>query len=122
MSSDVAAGDGRAAASVATAGRAPRIRGVSLQLFASGRSDPRARRPVDGVRAVVFAIMLVGAALIAEIGHDLDQRLSDALTAFPGFLRALWECGFWAAVGWSGARISSVPNRGCGRTSHQKFV
>jgi uncharacterized protein (TIRG00374 family) len=91
--------------SVATLGHAPRVRGESLQLFASGRSDPRARRPVDGVRAVVFAIVLVVAALLAEIGQDLDQRVSDALTAFPGFLHVLWECGFWAAVGWSAALL-----------------
>jgi hypothetical protein len=39
--------------------------------------------------------------VLSEIGRDLDERLSSVLRSFPGFLRVLWLCGFWTAVGWS---------------------
>jgi uncharacterized protein (TIRG00374 family) len=73
----------------------------SVQLFASAPSDARARRPVDGLRAVAYLLLLVFVALLSELGPDLDERLSEVLTSFPGFLKVLWLSGFWLAVGWS---------------------
>jgi hypothetical protein len=72
-----------------------------FEFYASGPSDPRARRPVDWLRAVAFLLLLLLAAVLAEIGADLDRGLSEVLTSFPGFLRALWLTGFWGAVGWA---------------------
>jgi uncharacterized protein (TIRG00374 family) len=75
--------------------------GEPFQLFASSPPEPLARRPVDGLRAVGYLVLLVVAALLSEIGHDLDQGLSEVLTSFPGFLQVLWLTGFWLAIGWS---------------------
>ena len=80
--------------------RAPRRTG-STQLFASAPSEPRAHRPVDGLRAVSYLFVLLLTALLSEIGGDLDQSLSEVLTSFPGFLKVLWLSGFWLAVAWS---------------------
>ena len=77
----------------------------SVQLFAAAPSDPRARRPVDGLRAVAFFVLVVGAALLSVIGRDLDEGLSQVLTSFPGFLRVVWLSGFWLAVGWASALL-----------------
>jgi uncharacterized membrane protein YbhN (UPF0104 family) len=73
----------------------------AIQLFASAPSDPRARRPVDGLRAIGYLLLLLLAALLSEIGSDLDHRLSEVLTSFPGFLKVLWLTGFWLALAWS---------------------
>jgi hypothetical protein len=77
----------------------------AVQLFASAPSDPRARRPVDALRAVGYLLLVVAAALLSQLGLDLDQRLTEVLTSFPGFLRVLWLSGFWVAVGWSVALL-----------------
>jgi uncharacterized protein (TIRG00374 family) len=84
---------------------ASRSSGDSFQLFASAPSDPRARRPVDALRAIAYLLLLVLAALLSEIGRDLDEGLSDVLTSFPGFLKVLWRSGFCLAVGWSVALL-----------------
>ena len=76
-----------------------------VELFAAGRDDPRARRPVDAVRAVAYLSLLLLAAVVSVIGHDLDKRVSDVLVDFPGFLRALWLVGFWGAVAWVAALL-----------------
>jgi uncharacterized membrane protein YbhN (UPF0104 family) len=72
-----------------------------VQLFASAPADPRARRPVDWLRAVSFLLLLIVASVLHEMGRDLDEQISELLTGFPGFLRVLWLSGFWLAVGWS---------------------
>jgi hypothetical protein len=46
-------------------------------------------------------LLLVVVGLLAKIGSDLDEALSDVLTAFPGFLKVLWPGGFWLPVGWA---------------------
>ena len=79
---------------------------ASIQLYASGASDPSARRPVDGLRAVCYLLLLLVTAVLSEIGRDLDERLSSVLRSFPGFLRVLWLCGFWTAVGWTIALLA----------------
>jgi uncharacterized protein (TIRG00374 family) len=81
--------------------RSSRRQQGSFQLFAAAPADPRARRPVDGLRAIADVLLMVLAALLSEIGRDVDVGLSAVLTAFPGFLRVLWLSGFWLAVGWS---------------------
>ena len=73
----------------------------AIHLFASAPPEPRARRPVDGLRAVAYALLFLSAAVLSQIGEDLDRSLSDALTSFPGFLRLLWLGGFWLAIAWS---------------------
>jgi uncharacterized membrane protein YbhN (UPF0104 family) len=70
-------------------------------MFAAGRDDPRARRPVDAVRAGVYLALLFVVAVLSVIGEDLDIRLSDALVGFPGFLRALFLAAFWGGVVWA---------------------
>jgi uncharacterized membrane protein YbhN (UPF0104 family) len=70
-------------------------------LYASGRSDPRARRPVDALRAVLFLLLLIGAALLSVLGADLDRGISEVLRSFPGFLQVAWLVGFWGAMVWS---------------------
>jgi hypothetical protein len=85
----------------------------SFQLYASAPSDPLARRPVDGLRAVAYALLLVGTALLFEIGHDLDQGLYDVITSFPGFLKVIWLSGFWLAIGWSVALLVIAAFRKC---------
>lgn len=80
----------------------------SLQLYASGRSDPRARRPVDALRAVLFLLLLGGAALLSVLGADLDRGISEVLQSFPGFLQVAWLVGFWGAIVWSVALLVIV--------------
>jgi uncharacterized protein (TIRG00374 family) len=77
----------------------------SIHVFASAPPEPRARRPVDGLRAVAYALLFLSAAVLSQIGDDLDQSLSDALTSFPGFLKVLWLCGFWLAIVWSASLL-----------------
>jgi uncharacterized membrane protein YbhN (UPF0104 family) len=74
---------------------------TAIQLYASSTDDPTARRAVDGLRVVLYLLLLLAAALLSELGADLDRQLSEALTNFPGFLELLWLTGFWAAVAWS---------------------
>jgi uncharacterized membrane protein YbhN (UPF0104 family) len=74
-------------------------------LFAAGRHDPRARRPVDAVRSVAYFTLLIVAAVLSVVGHDLDERLSDALVAFPGFLYGLLLVAIWGAVAWACALL-----------------
>jgi uncharacterized membrane protein YbhN (UPF0104 family) len=74
---------------------------VNAQLYASSPSDPRARRPVDVLRAVVYLVLLLAVALLSELGADLDRGISEVLRSFPGFLEVLWLVGFWGAVIWS---------------------
>src|SRR5262245_47586795 len=71
------------------------------QLFASPRSDPRARRPVDALRAVTDVLLLVLVAVFSVIAADLDRSGSDVLTGFPGFMDALWLAAFWSAMAWT---------------------
>jgi hypothetical protein len=77
----------------------------SIHLFASAPPGPCARRPVDGLRAVAYALLFLSAAVLSQIGDDLEQSLSDALTSFPGFLKVLWLCGFWLAIVWSASLL-----------------
>jgi uncharacterized membrane protein YbhN (UPF0104 family) len=77
----------------------------SSELYASGRSDPRARRPVDALRAVLFLLLLIGATLLSVLGADLDRGISEVLQSFPGFLQVAWLVGFWGALSWSGALL-----------------
>jgi uncharacterized membrane protein YbhN (UPF0104 family) len=72
-----------------------------IQLFASSPSDPRARRPIDWLRAVLYLLLLVVVALLAVLGRDLEERVRVVLISFPGFLDAFWLVAFWPAVGWS---------------------
>jgi uncharacterized membrane protein YbhN (UPF0104 family) len=72
-----------------------------IQLFASSPSDPRARRPIDWLRAVLYLISLVLVALLAVLGRDLEERVRVVLISFPGFLDVFWLVAFWPAVGWS---------------------
>jgi hypothetical protein len=72
-----------------------------IQVFASSPSDPRARRPVDALRAVLYLLLLVLVALLAELGRDLEERVRVVLTTFPGFLKVVWLVAFRAAVAWS---------------------
>ena len=58
-----------------------------IQLFASNPNDPRARRAIDGVRAVAWMALLLLASVLSVVGADLDQQVGDVLTSFPGFLR-----------------------------------
>jgi uncharacterized protein (TIRG00374 family) len=88
--------------------RASRSSADSFQLFASAPSDPRARRPVDALRAIAYVLLLVLVALLSEIGRDLDEAVSEVLTSFPGFLKVLWRGGFCLAVGWSVALLATA--------------
>jgi uncharacterized membrane protein YbhN (UPF0104 family) len=81
---------------------------VNAQLYASSIADPRARRPVDVLRAVVYSLALLGVALLSEIGADLDRAISEALWSFPGVFEVVWLLGFWGAVGWSSALVISA--------------
>jgi hypothetical protein len=74
---------------------------LAIQVFASSLSDPRARRPVDALRAVAYLLILLAVSLLSQIGKDLDRGLSDVLISFPGFLKVVWLGGLWLAVGWS---------------------
>jgi uncharacterized membrane protein YbhN (UPF0104 family) len=83
----------------------PPTRRVHAELFAASPTDPRARRPSDAIRAMACLVLLLVAAVLSVIGHDVDARLSDALVDFPGFLRALWLVGVWGAVLWAAALL-----------------
>lgn len=74
--------------------------GGRVQLFAAGVDDPRARRPVDLLRAVGYVALLLLACVLSAVGRDLDRQFSELLVAFPGFLQFLWRIGFWGAVTW----------------------
>jgi uncharacterized membrane protein YbhN (UPF0104 family) len=71
-----------------------------VQFFAAGRDDPRARRPVDALRAVAWLWLLTVSCVLAVIGEDLDQKFGALMRDFPGVLDAAWRVGFWGAVGW----------------------
>src|SRR5689334_25110003 len=76
-----------------------------VQMFAAGRDDPRARRPVDGLRAVVYFILLLLACTLSVIGNDLDEQFGEFLRASPSFLETLWKVGFWGAETWVAALL-----------------
>ena len=100
------------AATIARRARLAATNTDPIQLYASGHHDPRARRATDGVRTFGYALALVVVALLSRIGRDLDQRVADALTSFPGFLQVLWLVGFWGACGWSIALLVIAVLRG----------
>jgi len=72
-----------------------------LELFAAGPNDPRARRPIDWIRAVVSLMFLVVFAVLSDIGSDLDASSSSVLTKFPPSLRVIWLLFFWLALVWA---------------------
>jgi uncharacterized protein (TIRG00374 family) len=72
-----------------------------LELFASAPNDPRARRPIDWIRAVLSLGTLVTVAVLAVIGGQLDSEVGGVLVHFPPFLRLLWLIGYWLAIAWS---------------------
>ena len=78
---------------------------TSVQLYASSPDDPTARRAIDGVRVVVYLSSFLAAALLSQLGADVDRKLTEAFLDFPGFLEALWLVGFWMAVAWALALI-----------------
>jgi uncharacterized membrane protein YbhN (UPF0104 family) len=98
-------------------GEASRLRPMlpddAFQLFASAPPEPRARRPVDGLRAVGYLLLLLLVGLLAKIATDLDESVSETLTSFPGFLKVLWLSGFWLAIAWSATLlvISAIRHR-----------
>jgi hypothetical protein len=79
-------------------------------VFAAGRDDPRARRPIDAVRAAVYLALLIVAAVLSVIGENLDSRLSKTLADFSGLLRALFLAALWVE---SSGRWSSLSSRSC---------
>lgn len=79
----------------------PAFARVNAELFAAGPDDPRSRRPSDALRAVAEAFVLLLAAVISVIGHDLDEQLSRVMLNFPGFLRVVWLSAFWGATAWA---------------------
>lgn len=87
------------------ANKVPPAGRVHAELFAAGPTDPRARRPSDAIRAVAYVVLLLVAAVLSVIGHDIDTSLSNALVDFPRFLHALWLVGVWGAVGWATALL-----------------
>ncbi|HZB40291.1 MAG TPA: lysylphosphatidylglycerol synthase transmembrane domain-containing protein [Ilumatobacter sp.] len=72
-----------------------------LELFASGPNDPRARRPIDWIRAMVSLAFLVVFAVLSDIGADLDEASSSVLLEFPPSLRVVWLMFFWLALAWA---------------------
>jgi uncharacterized membrane protein YbhN (UPF0104 family) len=70
-------------------------------LFASSRSEPRARRPTDIAMAIASLLALVVTSVLATFAGDLDQALSELLTAFPPFLDPLWLALAWMPVVWA---------------------
>jgi uncharacterized membrane protein YbhN (UPF0104 family) len=72
-----------------------------LELFAAGPNDPRARRPIDWIRAVVSLMFLVVFAVLSDIGSNLDASSSSVLIQFPPSLRVIWLILFWLALAWS---------------------
>jgi uncharacterized membrane protein YbhN (UPF0104 family) len=78
---------------------------VPVQLYASSPSDPRGRRPVDALRAVLYTLLLLLTALLSNIASDIDEGISDVFTSLPGVLEALALTAFWVAVGWAVALL-----------------
>jgi uncharacterized membrane protein YbhN (UPF0104 family) len=72
-----------------------------LELFASAPNDPRARRPIDWIRAVLSVGVLVTAAILAELGGNLDTQAGNVLVNFPPFLRLLWLIAYWLGIAWA---------------------
>ncbi|HEX6657836.1 MAG TPA: hypothetical protein VF065_07130, partial [Ilumatobacter sp.] len=72
-----------------------------LELFASGPNDPRARRPIDWIRAGLALLVLVVFAVFSEIGADLDAGTSESLVQFPPSLHLVWQILFWLGLAWS---------------------
>jgi glycosyltransferase 2 family protein len=70
-------------------------------LFASSRSEPRARRPTDIAMAIASLLAIVVTCVLANVADDLDQAFSDVLTAFPPFLDPLWLALAWTPVVWA---------------------
>ena len=68
-----------------------------IELFASAPNDPRARRPIDWIRAAVSTVAVVVVAVLAEIGGNLDSDVGLVATEFPPVLEALWLTAFWLA-------------------------
>jgi uncharacterized membrane protein YbhN (UPF0104 family) len=72
-----------------------------LELFASGPNDPRARRPIDWIRAGSALLVLVVFAVFSEIGADLDAGTSESLVEFPPSLHLVWQILFWLGLAWA---------------------
>jgi uncharacterized membrane protein YbhN (UPF0104 family) len=72
-----------------------------LELFASAPNDPRARRPIDWIRAVCSLAALVVFAVLAHLGNDLDAGLSEVLVQFPPVLDIVWKTAFWLGLAWT---------------------
>jgi glycosyltransferase 2 family protein len=72
-----------------------------LELFASSPKDPRTRRPIDWIRAVVSLATLVTFGVLADIGDDLDSEIANTLADFPSFLQTLWRIGFFLGLAWA---------------------
>jgi uncharacterized membrane protein YbhN (UPF0104 family) len=83
-----------------------------IQLFASNPNDPRARRAIDGVRAVAWMALLLLASVLSVVAADLDQQVGDVLTSFPGFLRVIWILAYWGAIAWAAALVIIAMVRG----------
>jgi uncharacterized membrane protein YbhN (UPF0104 family) len=73
---------------------------IRVLLFASAPGDPRARRPVDGLRVIASLLILFLAAVLSEV-TNVDRELSERLASSPDVLEVLWRAAFWLAVGWS---------------------
>jgi uncharacterized membrane protein YbhN (UPF0104 family) len=83
----------------------------TAQLWASAPGDPRARRAIDAIRAVLAALALLTTTVLSQLGADLDAQLSGALLDFPGFLRVVWVLAFWAAIVWAAALLVAAAVR-----------
>src|SRR5215218_4368483 len=80
-------------------GRTASLRGV--QLFASGTTEQRTRRPTDIALAIMSAFGLLLACVLSNVAATQEAALAAFLATLPAFLDTAWAICFTMALVWA---------------------
>ncbi len=72
-----------------------------MLLFASGRHEPRARRPTDIALVLAGLLTIVVACVLATVAADVEAAFAAAMADFPTFFDPLWLALVWAPPAWA---------------------
>ncbi len=75
-------------------------RQAGLLLFASGRHEPRARRPTDVAMAITSALTIVIVGVLHTVAGSVGVAAENLLAAIPDFLEPLWSVLLSASLAW----------------------
>ena len=71
-----------------------------MPLFASGRQEPRARRPTDVALVLTGLLTILFASVLAKVAAQVEAAFAEALAEVPTFFDPLWLALVWVPVGW----------------------